>query len=381
MQYKDLAWFCPEPFTSLETTTDGHGMVCCWSSISTPDNIQSSFIDGLYNSNTLIEIRKSILENKTPQTCKILQKYCNICFTQEHNGVESWRKHKTKSMDYELDNLTAYIPLEKAPIKSIKLRIFGITCNLKCLMCSEDRSSKIAAELGKYNSDQFNIWSKLNKQLLYADLIKIMPSVTSIKFTSGEPFLSEDISEFFQWLLDNGFNHLQITISTNGTVQNDNFVSQLNKFKKTRLHFSIDGVNNLDEYIRHGTKWNNKIETIKYWQSNLINAEHICWTTVQALNVVNIQEISNFCIESNLIQEFHLLTGPRFLSLETLPMELKQKYSEIIPEYFCDIHTELKKESNHQKKLWNQFVRYINLKDMIRNQSIFSVRPEMQAYF
>lgn len=399
MQYKDLPWFCPEPFVSLQTLTTGEGQICCWDAKGYEPNIKkTNSIKKLFDSDTMRTVRSEMLAGKTPANSDILYKYCKTCWLVENKNVISWRKtvydsfheHYNNYPDFkcDVDDLILNNSHANIPIKNLKLRIFGILCSLQCIMCDETRSSshlkQIEKETGiKQNLKQYDVWNELDKEKIIQEIVSLR-HLKKIIFTSGEPIISDQLIEFLDMLAKANATKLELVLFTGSVNYSTKLSNILKKYEKITVQHSIDGIGSIDELIRTGTNWNKKVTIIDKWQNSLKEKyQGQSFTTVQALNAGYITDIYGFCTSKNIVIEFIILNGPEFLSVHALPQKIKKQYYEKIENIdhlqFNKIKKVLLLEEKNQEYLWKQFKIFILSKN--KQDLLFKTHPELVPYF
>ena len=151
--------WCPLPWTHIATKTNGSYRLCCHSyysglegnhGILKDDNqkhshVSSSQWEDILNCKQMKNIRKTMLKGKWPKECKKCQ---NENKTQGHSYNLKYRKNLSVFENYPhyLKARTrtkedGSISLEDFPITYLDIR-FGNLCNLKCVMCGPNNSSK-----------------------------------------------------------------------------------------------------------------------------------------------------------------------------------------------------------------------------------------------
>lgn len=107
-------------------------------------------------------------------------------------------------------------------------------CNLSCRMCSIANSQPKDQELS-------------TAQILHAIDEAQRYGIKEAVLTGGEPFLREDLFEITKYCHDKG---LRSIVTTNGTLINDQMVEAIVNSKISHLHFSIDGLEETNDYFR-----------------------------------------------------------------------------------------------------------------------------------
>ena len=138
-------------------------------------------------------------------------------------------------------------PLESAYPQAPHMMLFALSnaCNLACVMCNGELSSRIRAQEGRPPlrspyTDEF-----------FVDLEALLPSVQLTKFLGGEPFLAREHQRVWD-LMEALGSQARVEVTTNGTVWNDVVESVLGRFR-TDISVSIDAATAATyERIRRG---------------------------------------------------------------------------------------------------------------------------------
>jgi MoaA/NifB/PqqE/SkfB family radical SAM enzyme len=119
----------------------------------------------------------------------------------------------------------------------------GYVCNLACVMCSPQFSSKWRTELNA---------PVIGKVGISPDKYDFT-GVDTVIIGGGEPLLNKETFE----LLDILDPSVYVSMHHNGTIlPTASFYNQCSKFKEFKIVFSIDDTNERFEYIRYPGKWN-----------------------------------------------------------------------------------------------------------------------------
>jgi glutamate-1-semialdehyde 2,1-aminomutase len=178
------------------------------------------------------------------------------------------------------------------------------------------------------------------------------------------------------------------------------FVKLMDKFRKVDLTMSIDGIGEVQEYIRAPSKWPAIAKNINYFIENNDKADLMvspCW---QIYNVFGIYEhlkyFDKLCEKRNIEVTPILLDFPMHYRIDVLPYEVRQQAVDKIKECFKlkiakqptlykKLHTLLKilmnKDSHKDsKKHMKQFFEITALYDKYRSQSIEKSLPELYSH-
>ena len=201
----------------------------------------------IFNSDKFQELRID-LENG------IRNKNCNICWNKEDNNIES---HRLNSDGFNENNLV-----------SVDVTLSNL-CNLRCRMCQPSNSHSLRKDYMKMKSlnllNDFRKTTKTyyvseeeivldnTKSYQYKWLLENTDKIKLIRASGGEPFYDKKMLAWLQKFIDNG--HSKDTIlefHTNATQFLNQDVIDINiNFKSVRHIFSIDGVDQTYEIIRH----------------------------------------------------------------------------------------------------------------------------------
>ena len=422
----DNNWFCTEVYTSIESRPAGTWGFCCRAK-DLPYDVFNTSIAEHYNSDLMKQVRTEMLSSGSIDNKPVMQKYCETCIITEKAGLRSLRTDRSpviKSLlpDNEIlrEGLVAavdsalandgYVDISKAGIYLIELKSYGNLCNLKCLMCDELASSSIAAEMKKHKeigldgkliqNTVHNVFEKSDKQKFFDDLRVLLPRTFSIKFTGGEPLMMPSVLEVMRFVVNEGYaKDLQMSTITNGTVINEEFIELTKHFKTNRIIFSFEGTEGLDEYMRKGTVFSEKIKNIQYIMNNVPRGIFHINTVIQALNVGYMDDLYLFGAKHNLFVHEIVLTKPSYLSVQVLPKAIKEMYYEKYISFFNykskniwksfdqfnNLKTILLDDTTFTEKErlieFEKFKEYIRRKDKQRKENIFYVLPELKEYF
>ena len=245
------------------------------------------------------------------------------------NGIKNsgcascWTKEKLFNQSKRLD---APIKEKWQDIQVWDLRP-GNTCNLKCVMCNPQLSTKWYEDIDvwkKYNDRNFSIDQIRTKQKFDWDYVKENTKNKALKIyiAGGEPFYMKEVINFLEYLSQFEFNceNTEIMVNTNGISYNNNMIKLLMKFKKIVLIVSIDGWEEVDELIRYPTVFAHKLKFIRQCMKF---AEIRLNTTVSALNLLDLWVLQKQCHRYNI--QFYKLDTPDFLSINSLNPKIIKK--------------------------------------------------------
>lgn len=343
--------FCILPFIHAATNTKGDAMLCCVSQYNSNINLNNKLLSDYWNSDYLKKIRLSMLKNE-----KI--KECERCYKDEEAGYRSHRINENTLWKINLGNEYDEIINEVlsdgtslSSIYSLDLRL-GNTCNLACIMCKPEESSKWLNEsklLTNINNESLkNEWTYKSKidtsyyewyknDKFWEDIKNYLPLLREIIIAGGEPLLIKQQLEFVKYISQTEYaENILIRYHTNGTIIPDYF-KYWEKFKKVQFFFSVDGVGDLLNFVRYPVKWNDVLNNILKVNEQKHQYNITILYTVHALNIHQLPEFTNIIKNLNLKQyKIHkenifklihpsLVYYPEYLHPGVLPPHIKER--------------------------------------------------------
>jgi len=200
-------------------------------------------------------------------------KGCDHCYANEKNNTPSSRLFYKTYEDTPSRDLPTIIDID-----------FSNLCNLKCIMCSHDRSSQWAKDLGHPNNGIRTV-----SMDLIDDLVTISDNIEQMTIQGGEPSIMKEYEYYFECLNDNNLlGNIDLQVITNATNVNTKFYKLLEKFKSVRLSVSVDAFGKANNYIRWPSDFN-QIEKNLIMMSELRNN-----VKVEILNSLNVLSMFNY---------------------------------------------------------------------------------------
>lgn len=316
--------YCALPFRGMQIWTDGSLKPCCMYN-------QDLHVGKIYNINEynewwqtgLEDLRNDFKNNHPPKSC-------SLCFHEkfQNSGVRvSGNNWMVKQIpDYTVSEFPENIDIT-----------FGNICNLKCIMCSSQSSSRIETEY-KQNQVKFNAigivqanmpklqkWWEDPQQL--EKMKKILSQARYINFSGGEPLMIPTLINLLKMIPRSCF----VEINTNLTHLTDEHIQHF-KTIRGRISISLDGIGPHHEYIRYESSW----------------------PTIEN-NINKLLELKNpeFAIAfSYILQHTSVYTFPNFWNyFKKLPNKIR--ISEVIPNTHIDnmmtINTVIPEDVQHLK--------------------------------
>lgn len=378
--------FCILPWVHLSTRPDGQMRVCCTANASgvaatnelssgsqvgilkddegKPSNLNVADFITSWNSTYMKNVRKQMLNGEEPPSC-------TKCYKEEaagHNSKRMWETaywQKRVDLPALLSNTTddGEVPPQVA---YIDLR-FGTKCQLACIMCSPHDSSGWIKDWkavyptiennsikqiwqwenkGSTNGSSYN-WHK-NNPVFWQQFYQQIPHMKQLYFAGGESFIIDEHYQILEECIRQGYaSEMEIRYNSNCIEWRDDLFELWKHFKVVRLHYSVDNIHEMNDYIRYPSKWSRTEEVFHILDTETSdNVEITIACAVQALNIYYIPDF----IKWKLLQGFkkinmwplgagginyHFVYWPAYLNVKVLPAWFKElcakKYEEFIP--------------------------------------------------
>jgi MoaA/NifB/PqqE/SkfB family radical SAM enzyme len=319
------AWI--ENMMSIET--DGWTRPCC---AEPSKNARIAHINNgiqvAWQDSKLLELRKNLDVGYSDQT----RPFCKRCETLESANQSSMR------------NSTKFITEDRI-LKTIQFKMSN-KCQLTCAHCGPELSTgwKKFLNITPIVSDSF----KVTEEFL-TELGELLPQITCLKFTGGEPFLDPAHWKILDYLKKYDRSHCTLQYITNGISP---FRVELwEGWKSVNCSVSVDGFQESYEWFRRGATWKELIDGVD--------------------NLKKAAEVSiNFAMTPYTIQDYHvsknfwgdidtyLIVHPKHASLLNFPKNLIEQLDDYqtIPHSASANGTDLNFYKNWAKfwdKKWN----------------------------
>jgi MoaA/NifB/PqqE/SkfB family radical SAM enzyme len=356
-QLKESKTFCVFPFVHLATLTDGSVTPCCIAS-ATDVNLNQVHMQEAWNSEQLKQIRLDMMNGKHVKNCQ-------QCYRDEASGINS---HRTSSNEYfikmyseqvqtAVDGMETDGALNVDPV-TLDIRA-GNTCNLKCIMCRPNESSKWVSDAKKLATISIvpevqHDWSwkqNINTQHytwvekpdFWSEFETLVPNLQEIIFGGGEPFLSKSINNLIEYMVKTGHSkHIKIRFHTNGTQIPETFWPLVDSFREIELMFSIDGLADQNYYVRYPADWAEVEKNL--WLADQTKAKSMFLTSLHALNVHDLVDLYRWRLEQSFkrINDIPIVFGrvyhPSYLNPQRLPANVKSEVKRKIEEFLAEYH-------------------------------------------
>jgi len=417
----DTTTWCPMPWIGLSVRSVGDLRYCCHAHKSPgkgllkdnnghPLTLKNHSIEEGLNSPQLKDVRKKMLAGDRPEGCiRCYQEESAGIFSRRQNEQLAWKEFNEELFQSHTED-DGSISTDVFPIRYLDLR-FGNRCNLKCRMCGPTESDKwyeltpkvwdtnffkegdrkleiIKNEKGQYGLrvDPYQ-WYESPK--FWKNLETHLPKLQRIYLAGGEPLLIESQFDFLQLCIDRGYaKNITLEYNSNITALTSKILKIWSHFRKVEIGMSIDGVGDVNDYIRTGSSWP-QIEKNLQTLDGADGTFKLWWaSTIQIYNFLQLPEMMKWIVrqkferinQSNIKREIftpHPLSNPQFLSITTFSPASKLKIQEFfedekseISEYvdglelFEDTEEDLKKRVKARfNEVLDNYIRIMNAQD------------------
>lgn len=249
------------------------------------------------------KIRQQMLDN-------FPVKGCEYCYEVESTGGSSLRNASVRRYGIRTEHSLEYMEISLSNL-----------CNMKCRSCNSSLSTKWASDDRKLGRPSHGYMQAKLNDIPYE-------SIKYIRLIGGEPLLeSESIIEILSKIRSVGnISNLTVDIATNLTILPSPEVHDLfSQCKSVFIQASLDSMGPLNDYIRHGSSWDevseNLIKLIEMYGKNgaFVN------TVVTVFNINRLDDLSDW-IESNipnLYQNHSVARSPARQAINNLPDDYK----------------------------------------------------------
>lgn len=371
---------CPLAWESLSFNVDGSHRVCCNThhgayNLDSRGNrvyLNESFdLESAYNSELLKKLRSEMMSGQKPE-------FCRSCYDIESAGGHSVRSdlvnHYGPRM-HELVNQTANDGAVDVKIRYLDVQLSN-KCNIQCQMCRPELSHGLKSYFEKSGRHYSSEWYERAQSTwvfegAYRKLYeKIVPDLTDMLITGGEPFINETHYRMLEEAIRVGSaKNILLRYHSNMMSVPSRLIELWKNFRHIEVHMSLDGAPVVNEYVRYGSKWNRISENV----SKLIqlkkemSLQMEVHTTFQALTLYGLPDLIQILVEWGdempVLPHFIWLEHPNHLAIRALPLEARQRAKERIENYLvlAEPHFQSTRFSQHAQIKIQTLKSYLNL--------------------
>ena len=322
---------------------------------------------------------------------------CNTCWHSEDAGIESTRqKFNILLKDVEV--------LESQP--RVMIVKPGNLCNNACRSCNAHTSSMwyktdyALNNQGKSFKEYLKFFhihktAYANNKMLEQRFAEWEDNIVLWDMYGGEPMI---VPLFFK-LLDQAVNNKNVKektfgVHTNGMVYKKDLVEKFSKFKTAHIGFSIDAIGPMNDYIRHGSKWENIIGNLRKYMADCEKHDNVSISvrvTYTPWNIYYYDEVFDYFEKLGIKALGCWCDDEPWNDIRYLPKKVKRAVLDKLSQYkntnnrwinkFDDLKKWIATEPQDYDKLQNSFIELNTKIDNIRKEKFSEVFPEYSKLF
>lgn len=336
--------FCGAPWFAIRIRSNGSFAPCCelnsdFSKFQGKKeyNVDVNTIEEWINSDYVTYIKQELKNGN-----KIAE--CNMCWKKEKNNIISLRKTindtLTDNRGDEIKNTWIGSFLKKKYTQPMLLAAdikISNLCNYSCVMCNPNDSSIIFSKWQKEQKNLFvkeeikknknyfeEIKKKNKKKYSHSILLEILKhQIKHLKFLGGEPLLEKKLLTILSNINETKKKNIALHFVSNGSIDITKIIKKYNlNFKSVSVSFSLEGIENMQDWARKGSTWQNVKKNIFLAKKNgvQVSIHH----TIQLSTIFRLNNLLNWCAKENLPITFGYLYKPSYHSIENLSNDLKK---------------------------------------------------------
>lgn len=316
------------------------------------------------------KIKSAMLRNEQPTECQ-------KCWNLESRGIKSDRQVKNSALDWYMNKDLEFIKQDavsgKNNILMLKL-LTSYTCNAMCVSCNENSSSSWY----QLNNKTFNI--KAEKKYKFIDIDSIRQDVdfkelVALSLIGGEPLYEKKNFDLLEHMIDIGNDNVFISVVTNGSVcLTDRQKKTLSKFKNLNFSVSIDGTEQVFEYLRYPLKWQTLDKNLTFFRELTDNVSSNY--TISNLNILYHNNTVNWFNDQQLIFSNNPIYTPSWLQPRALPVNIKNYLATELSEIDFDTFISNSHTSQDQAN-FEKFLKEIKKQDNAKQINLKDYLPEL----
>lgn len=419
--------YCILPWIHVATRPNGDARLCCGSNASQatkgildagnikkengqPANFGRENLYSAFNNEYMRNVRTTMLEGNVPLSCA-------KCFEEESAGMISKRLWETYWWTQQEDLDIAKLVKETDPDGTIPLVVnyldlrLGHTCNLKCIMCTPNDSSRWMQDYDKlmeitenplikqqvhFIAKEFdNTWYE--RPEFWDEIFAQIPNIKQLYFAGGEPLMIKEHRRLLEEVIRQGYaDQITLRYNSNGTLVDEWVIDLWSQFKEVKFGFSIDALSDRNHYIRYPTDWSVIEKTLHRLDNTPDNIKISIACAVQIFNIKHMVDFAKWVVEQKFkkinkaiydgvetgggILSFHLLYIPTFLSARLLPQEDKQQLREQFADFKQWLWDNYRQDDDFWKNNPNGWSRWEGLLKFVDAEDHSHLLPDLREY-
>lgn len=351
--------------------------------------LQGQTILSSMNSPQWIELRKNFIQGSCHTT-----EFCGTCSVAEKNGGDSARKLNNQYFAEHIStNIIEYVSeIANNDFKITKVLNIDFCpsnyCNYECVMCFSGSSTKRAT----FELKMFGTKPLKYKDNISDDFYQLLETVEILNFTGGETLLQNQVHEVIDYLIEKNLaKNIIISLLTNVSKYPKLLEEKFKKFKDVFYTLSIDGVGEVIEYQRRGSKWPDvESNSLHLWKNYGCVVNYV----VTAINVFSFDKFLSWAYTNKIDKIIISLVFDRNrnLSMAVIPLELRdvlikklqQEKSNYVDLRYVDLLDQIINifdKMPYDSSLLPAFKKQIQIEDSVSKKSLVEVVPEWEPYF
>lgn len=259
---------------------------------------------------------------------------CQKCYMEETLGKKSLRQEFNETYDTEVVELK-YLEIG-----------FDNICNLTCDGCWGEFSSAWANIENPNNTNKENV-------IQVSELTSVPNTITRITFLGGEPLMTNRHVKFLKTFADTS--ELELTYYTNGTfLLTNDAIEILSRVSKVTFILSIDGIGELNNKVRSGSRWTDILAFIQ--QIKNLNFNLSVHSVLHTNNWSGFEDLSLFVKSIESPWTLGVLTYPDRLSVANLTEQDRDDFISRLDNFFIPnkdfVINFLKNENRSNRKIY-----------------------------
>ncbi len=397
--------FCILPWVHFHLWPNGNFLPCCiWDSSFPMGNVNTNTLKEVWNSQKMRDLRLKMIEDEAIEQCKTcyffeqdlsfesLRSSANLQYQHLFNRVEETSEDGTSE-----DVHMAYMDIR-----------FSNVCNFKCRSCGPDLSTKWYEDAAVYDpggGPQLPLRLRDNDRL-FDELEPLLGQVEEVYFAGGEVFIIPEHYEILEKWVQSGHTKVRLNYTTNLSQLSYGRHKALDYWKhfdEIHINGSLDASGARGELIRKGTNWKKVEENRRTILEKAPNVNFTLNPTIGILNIIHFPDFHRDWIEKGLLKpheiRVNLLRQPLSLRSEILPYKFRQKLKQKYEDHYQYLVGKVENEADvkqirsnidavlqvldHPEEPENlaKFKEYMGLLDMIRNEKLVDVIPELEFLY
>ena len=278
--------FCMAPFTHIQLNPYGEINPCCIFDKRIYQKYDSLF--QAFNSPENKDLRSKMIKDEWIEGCE-------KCYRDDEIGKSSYRKNFNSKYDKKY--------IQNPKIKELEFSASNL-CNFKCMDCNYKFSSAIDGKVSRNSLPDLDL-----------------SELEDLKILGGEPFMDPLYLELFKTLKIENINLMIVT--NNSIFPNEKWREYLTRFKSLNYNVSIDGISDVAEFVRYGTKWSRFEKNFDKQLKHFFVIPHYVFHTLNSTDLTDtIKWLESKGITNNTIS-YDFLDAPEWLNASYLPSNVK----------------------------------------------------------